>query len=145
MFVLLFGANGLLGPWLEAHGLMIIFAVPGIVLATLFVTFPFVARELIPIMQDQGREQEEAALTLGASGWQTFWHVSLPSVRVGPFLRRHPLQCAGHGRIRRRVRRLQRDPGQDGHAAVAVWRNCSMTSTIRRRPLRWPPCWPCWP
>jgi len=85
MFVLLFGANGLLGPWLEAHGLMIIFAVPGILLATLFVTFPFVARELIPIMQDQGREQEEAALTLGASGWQTFWHVSLPSVQWGLF------------------------------------------------------------
>jgi sulfate transport system permease protein len=64
---------------------MIIFAVPGILLATLFVTFPFVARELIPIMQDQGREQEEAALTLGASGWQTFWHVSLPSVQWGLF------------------------------------------------------------
>jgi len=85
MFVLLFGANGLLGPWLDAHGLTIIFAVPGIILATLFVTFPFVARELIPIMQDQGREQEEAALTLGASGWQTFWHVSLPSVQWGLF------------------------------------------------------------
>jgi len=85
MFVLLFGANGLLGHWLEAHGLTIIFAVPGIVLATMFVTFPFVARELIPIMQDQGREQEEAALTLGASGWQTFWHVSLPSVKWGLF------------------------------------------------------------
>jgi sulfate transport system permease protein len=85
MFVLLFGANGLLGHWLEAHGMTIIFAVPGIVLATMFVTFPFVARELIPIMQDQGREQEEAALTLGASGWQTFWHVSLPSVKWGLF------------------------------------------------------------
>ena len=85
MFVLLFGANGLVGGWLEAHGLVIIYAVPGMVLATMFVTFPFVARELIPIMQDQGREQEEAALTLGASGWQTFWHVSLPSVRWGLF------------------------------------------------------------
>jgi sulfate transport system permease protein len=85
MFVLLFGANGLLGHWLEAHGLAVIYAVPGIVLATMFVTFPFVARELIPIMQDQGREQEEAALTLGASGWQTFWHVSLPSVKWGLF------------------------------------------------------------
>ena len=85
MFVLLCGANGLLGHWLKAHGLTIIFAVPGMVLATMFVTFPFVARELIPIMEDQGREQEEAALTLGASGWQTFWHVSLPSVRWGLF------------------------------------------------------------
>ena len=85
MFVLLCGAHGLIGPWLEAHGVEIIFAVPGIVLATMFVTFPFVARELIPIMEDQGREQEEAALTLGASGWQTFWHVSLPSVKWGLF------------------------------------------------------------
>jgi len=85
MLILLYGANGLLGRWLEAHGLAIIFATPGMVLATMFVTFPFVARELIPIMQDQGREQEEAALTLGASGWQTFWHVSLPSVKWGLF------------------------------------------------------------
>jgi sulfate transport system permease protein len=85
MLVLLYGANGLLGRWLEARGLTVIFAAPGIVLATLFVTFPFVARELIPIMEDQGREQEEAALTLGASGWQTFWHVSLPSVKWGLF------------------------------------------------------------
>ncbi|MGD1085431.1 MAG: sulfate ABC transporter permease subunit CysW [Verrucomicrobiota bacterium] len=83
MFVLLCGVHGLMGPWLVAHDVKIIFAVPGIVLATIFVTFPFVARELIPIMQDQGREQEEAALTLGASGWQTFWHVSLPSVKLG--------------------------------------------------------------
>jgi sulfate transport system permease protein len=83
MFVLLCGVNGLMGPWLQAHDLKIIFAVPGIVLATIFVTFPFVARELIPIMEDQGREQEEAALTLGASGWQTFWYVSLPSVKWG--------------------------------------------------------------
>jgi sulfate/thiosulfate transport system permease protein len=83
MFVLLCGVNGLMGPWLQAHHLKIIFATPGIVLATIFVTFPFVARELIPIMEDQGREQEEAALTLGASGWQTFWHVSLPSVKLG--------------------------------------------------------------
>jgi sulfate transport system permease protein len=85
MLVLMYGANSLLGHWLEAHGITVIFAVPGMVLATIFVTFPFVARELIPIMEDQGREQEEAALILGASGWQTFWHVSLPSVRWGLF------------------------------------------------------------
>ncbi len=83
MLVLLFGANGLLGPWLQAHDIKIIFAVPGMVLATIFVTFPFVARELIPIMQAAGSEQEQAALTLGASGWQTFWHVTLPSVKWG--------------------------------------------------------------
>jgi sulfate transport system permease protein len=83
LFVILFGRQGYLGPWLEAHDLQILFAVPGIVLATVFVTFPFVARELIPVMQAAGNEPEEAALTLGASGWQTFWHVTLPSVKWG--------------------------------------------------------------
>jgi sulfate transport system permease protein len=83
MFVLLFGLQGYFGKWLDAHNLKIIFAVPGIVLATVFVTFPFVARELIPVMQATGLEQEQAALTLGASGWQTFWHVTLPSVKWG--------------------------------------------------------------
>jgi sulfate transport system permease protein len=83
MFVVLFGLQGFLGRWLGDHGLKIIFAVPGIVLATTFVTFPFVARELIPVMQATGTEQEQAALTLGAGGWQTFWHVTLPSVKWG--------------------------------------------------------------
>jgi sulfate transport system permease protein len=83
MFVVLFGLQGFFGKWLDAHDIKIIFAVPGIVLATIFVTFPFVARELIPIMQATGTEQEQAALTLGANGWQTFWHVTLPSVKWG--------------------------------------------------------------
>ena len=83
MLVVLFGAQGWFGPWLREHDLKIVFALPGMVLATLFVTFPFVARELIPLMQSQGTEQEEAALTLGASGWQTFWRVTLPSVKWG--------------------------------------------------------------
>ncbi len=83
MFVLLFGAQGFFGPWLAEHDLKIIFAVPGIVLATLFVTSPMVARELIPLMQSQGSDEEEAALTLGASGWQTFFRVSLPKIRWG--------------------------------------------------------------
>jgi len=83
MFVLLFGANGLLGPWLQAHDIKVIFALPGIVLATIFVTFPFVARELIPVMQAAGSSQEQAAMTLGASGWKTFWHVTLPSIKWG--------------------------------------------------------------
>jgi sulfate transport system permease protein len=83
MFVVLFGLQGFFGPWLAEHNLRIIFAVPGIVLATIFITFPFVARELIPIMQATGSEQEQAALTLGANGWQTFWHVTLPSVKWG--------------------------------------------------------------
>jgi sulfate/thiosulfate transport system permease protein len=81
IYVLLFGLQGLLGPWLIAHGIRIIFAVPGIVLATIFVTFPFVARELLPMIQAQGNEEEEAALTLGASGWQTFLKVTLPNVK----------------------------------------------------------------
>jgi sulfate transport system permease protein len=81
IFVLLFGLQGLLGPWLIAHGVRIIFAVPGIVLATIFVTFPFVARELLPMIQSQGNDEEEAALTLGASGWKTFSRVTLPNVK----------------------------------------------------------------
>ena len=81
VFVLIFGAQGWLGPWLAERDINIIFALPGLVLATLFVTFPFVARQLIPLMIAQGRADEEAALTLGASGWQTFWHVTLPNIR----------------------------------------------------------------
>ena len=81
IYVLLFGLSGWLGPWLAEHDIKIIFAVPGIVLATIFVTFPFVARELIPLMQEQGSELEQAALVLGASGWQTFWRVTLPNVK----------------------------------------------------------------
>lgn len=81
--VLLFGSSGWFGAWLAAHEVKILFAVPGIVLATVFVTFPFVARELVPLMQAQGREEEEAAVVLGASGWRTFWHVSLPNVKWG--------------------------------------------------------------
>ena len=83
IFVLMFGAQGWFGPWLIAHNWKVIFAVPGIVLATVFVTFPFVAREIIPLMAEQGRDDEEAAVSLGASGWQTFWYVTLPNIRWG--------------------------------------------------------------
>lgn len=83
IYVLLFGLQGWLGPWLAAHDIKIVFAVPGIVLATIFVTFPFVARELIPLMQSQGTEEEEAALVLGASGWQVFFRITLPNIRWG--------------------------------------------------------------
>jgi sulfate transport system permease protein len=83
IYVLLFGLQGLLGPWLIRHDLQVIFAVPGIVLATIFVTFPFIARELIPLVEAQGQEEEEAALALGASGWQTFFRVSLPNIKWG--------------------------------------------------------------
>jgi sulfate transport system permease protein len=83
IYVLIFGAQGWLGPWLSEHNIKVIFAVPGIVLATLFVTFPFVARELIPLMQEIGHEEEEAALSLGASGWQTFFKITLPNIKWG--------------------------------------------------------------
>ena len=83
IYVLVFGLQGWFGPWLAEHDLKIIFAVPGIVLATMFVTFPFVARELIPLMQAQGPDEEYAAITLGASGWKTFWRVTLPNIKWG--------------------------------------------------------------
>ncbi|TAL17198.1 sulfate ABC transporter permease subunit CysW [bacterium] len=83
IYVLIFGLHGWLGPWLGEHGIKVVFAVPGIVLATVFVTFPFVARELIPLMEAQGRDDEEAALVLGASGWQTFFRVTLPNIKWG--------------------------------------------------------------
>ena len=85
VFVLLFGAQGWMGPWLQAHEIKIIFAWPSILLATIFVTFPFIARELMPVMEAQGHEEEEAAVTLGASGWQIFWHVTLPNIRWALF------------------------------------------------------------
>jgi sulfate/thiosulfate transport system permease protein len=83
IYVLMFGAQGWFGPWLQAHDIQIIFAVPGIVLATVFVTFPFIARELIPLMQVQGNDEEQAAIVLGATGWQTFWYVTLPNIKWG--------------------------------------------------------------
>ncbi|MEO9331077.1 sulfate ABC transporter permease subunit CysW [Pseudomonas guguanensis] len=83
IYVLLFGAQGFFGPWLREHDIQIIFALPGIVLATIFVTVPFVARELIPLMQEQGTQEEEAARLLGANGWQMFWHVTLPNIKWG--------------------------------------------------------------
>lgn len=82
-YVLVFGAQGWLGPWLAEHDIKIIFAIPGIILATIFVTVPFIARELIPLMQSQGTDEEQAAIVLGASGWQTFWRVTLPNIKWG--------------------------------------------------------------
>ncbi|MEJ5988839.1 sulfate ABC transporter permease subunit CysW [Ramlibacter sp. PS3R-8] len=83
IYVLVFGAQGWFGPWLAEHDIKIVFAVPGIVLATVFVTFPFIARELIPLMQAQGNDEEQAAIVLGATGWQTFWYVTLPNIKWG--------------------------------------------------------------
>ncbi len=83
VYVLMFGSQGWIGPWLAEHDIKVIFAVPGIVLATVFVTFPFIARELIPLMQAQGNDEEQAAIVLGATGWQTFWYVTLPNIKWG--------------------------------------------------------------
>jgi len=83
IYILVFGAQGWAGPWFSAHDIKVVFAIPGIVLATIFVTFPFIARELIPLMQELGTDDEQAALSLGASGWQTFWHVTLPNIKWG--------------------------------------------------------------
>ena len=83
IYVLMFGAQGWFGPWLQANDIKIVFAVPGIILATVFVTFPFIARELIPLMQAQGSDEEQAAIVLGATGWQTFWRVTLPNIKWG--------------------------------------------------------------
>jgi sulfate transport system permease protein len=83
IFILIFGAQGTFGPWLSEHDIKIIFAIPGMILATLFITFPFIARELIPLMQSQGKDEEEAAVSLGASGWQMFWRVTLPNIKWG--------------------------------------------------------------
>jgi sulfate transport system permease protein len=83
VIVLVFGAQGWFGPWLQANDIKIIFAIPGIVLATIFVTFPFIARELIPLMQAQGSDEEQAGIVLGATGWQTFWYVTLPNIKWG--------------------------------------------------------------
>ncbi len=83
IFILLFGSQGFFGEWMAAHELKVIFAVPGMILATLFITFPFIARELIPLMQSQGKDEEEAAVSLGASGWQMFWRVTLPNIKWG--------------------------------------------------------------
>jgi sulfate transport system permease protein len=83
IFILLFGSQGYVGPWLSEHDIKIIFAVPGMIIATLFITFPFIARELIPLMQSQGKDEEEAAVSLGASGWQMFWRVTLPNIKWG--------------------------------------------------------------
>ncbi len=147
MFVLLFGAHTALGGWLEAQGIQIIFAIPGIILATLFVTFPFVAREIIPLMQAQGDSEEQAALILGASGWQMFWRVTLPNIKwallygiihqMGAALRHHPHQRPRDGRIRRSQRGIGTHPRRNQHHP-AFGRNLLQRIQLHRRirPLR---------
>ena len=119
IFVLLLGARGVLGPLLEAHDIHVIFAVPGIVLATTFVTFPFVAREVLPVMQDSGNDEEEQALTLGASGWQILFQRHAAQGPLGPAVRRRAVQRARDGRVRRRVGRVGAHPRPDQHHPAA--------------------------
>ena len=119
VFVLLFGAQGFFGPWLQAHNVHVLFAVPGIVLATIFVTFPFVARALIPLMQEQGTQEEEAAISLGASGLQTFFRVTLPNIKWGLLVWRIAVQRARHGRVRRGVGGIGPYPRRDQYHAAA--------------------------
>ena len=118
VFVLLFGAQGFFGTWLQAHNVHILFAVPGIALATIFVTFPFVARALIPLMQEQGTQEEEAAISLGASGLQTFFRVTLPNIKWGLLVWRAVVQRARHGRVRRSIGGLWPYSRRDQHHAA---------------------------
>lgn len=118
LYVLLFGAQGWFGPWLAAHGIQIVFAVPGIVLATIFVTFPFVARELIPLMQAQGSDEEEAARVLGASGWQIFRRITLPNVKWG-LLYGVTLCNARDGRVWRGIGGVRPHSRADRHDVAA--------------------------
>ncbi len=119
VFVLLFGAQGYFGPWLQAHDIHILFAVPGIVLATIFVTFPFVARALIPLMQEQGTQEEEAAISLGASGLADLLPRHAAQYQMGPALRRAAVQRARDGRVRRGVGGVGPYPRRDQHHAAA--------------------------
>ena len=142
LFVLLFGQQGIFGPWLLGHGIRIIFAVPGVLLATLFVTFPFVARELIPLMQAEGTEEEQAARVLGASGWQIFWRVTLPNTKWG--LLYGVILC--NARAMGEFGAVSVGFGATSAGAPRPCRctsKCSTTRTIRR-PSRWPRCWPSW-
>lgn len=119
VFVLLFGAQGYFGTWLMEHGVQILFAVPGIALATTFVTFPFVARELIPLMQEQGTQEEEAAISLGASGLRTFLRVTIPNIKWGILYGVLLCNARAMGRIRRGFGGLGPYPRRDQHHAAA--------------------------
>jgi sulfate ABC transporter permease protein CysW len=139
IFVLVFGANGWFGSWLQDQDIQIIFAVPGIVLATVFITFPFVARELIPLMIAQGRASEEAALSLGASGLQTFWHVIFAGGCFTVFCSATPAPWASSARY-------QLSPGISGVKLIRCRSTlkCFTMNIISSLPLRLPRCWPCW-
>ena len=143
VFVLLFGSRaGCSDRGSPTHGIKIIFGLPGIVLATTFVTFPFVARELIPLMEAQGGEEEEAALVLGASGWQTFFRDHAAEDQVGPALRRDAVHRARDGRVRRGLRRVEQHQRPHQHAAAPRRdpRTRNTTTRPRSRSRRCSPC-----
>ena len=142
VFVLLFGSRGWFGPWLSEHDFKVIFALPGIVLATTFVTFPFVARELIPLMQAQGTEEEQAAMTLGAGGLRTFWHVTMPNIRWG--LLYGVLLCNARamgefGAVSVVSGHIQDSPTQ----CRCKSKRCTTRSGSTARRSRYPRCWRC--
>ena len=141
IYVLVFGAQGWFGPWLQAHDIKIIFAVPGIVLATIFVTFPFVARELIPLMQAQGSDEEQAAHRAGRDRLADLLARDAAQHQMGPAVRRDPVQRARHGRVRRGVGGVRPHPRPDQHHAAAR-RNPLQRIPVRRPPSPWPRCWP---
>ena len=142
IYVLLFGLQGWFGPWLAAHDIQIIFAVPGIVLATIFVTFPFVARELIPLMQEQGDDEEQAALSLGASGWQTFWRVTLPNIKWG--LLYGVILCNARAMGEFGAVSVVSGTSAAGRTRCRCTSRFSTTSTTSPPRSRWRRSWPCW-
>ena len=139
VFVLLFGAQGWFGPWLRDHDIQIMFALPGIVLATMLVTFPYVARELIPLMQQQGREAEEAAVTLGAGGWMTFFRVTLPNIRWGLLYGVILCNARAMGEFGAVAVVSRPHPRPDDHDAALQARS-STTSIISSVHSPWPRC-----
>jgi sulfate transport system permease protein len=142
IFILMFGAQGYFGEWLAEHDIKIIFAVPGMILATLFITFPFIARELIPLMQAQGKDEEEAAISLGASGWQMFWRVTLPNIKWG-LLYGVILSTPGRWANSARCRWF---PATSAARPTPAAARRDPLQRIQRRsaPSPPPPCWPCW-
>jgi sulfate/thiosulfate transport system permease protein len=144
IYVLMFGAQGWFGPWLQAHDIKIVFAVPGIILATVFVTFPFIARELIPLMQAQGSEEEASGHRVGRHRLADLLARDAAQHQMGPAVRRDLVQRTGHGRIRCGVGGVGPHPGQTNTLPLHVEILYNEYQSVAP-PLRWPRCWLCWP
>ena len=142
-YILLFGAHGWFGPYLQNHDIRVVFAVPGIVLATIFVTFPFVARELIPVMQAQGKDDEETALSLGAGGWQVFWHVTLPNIRWGLLYGVLLCNARAMGEFGAVSVVSGHHPADLPTPCLCTSRFCTTNTAMQQR-LQWPRYWHCW-